>query len=642
MKKLFILLLPALFFFAGAYALPAISSASGSFSVCVHGYNFLYDDSTGSGVWTSSNTGIAVIDSTGTIYGVSAGTVTISFTEGGATVTTSFVVNPMPSAITGSTTVCVGSTSTLADATSGGTWTSDAPGIAAIDATTGVVTGVFSGSALITYGTGTGCVVTDTINVGVFSGYIFDSSMFLCSGGSRPLTAAVSGGVWSSSDTSIATVSTSGVVTGVSDGAVVISYAVTNACGVGYAFDDLTVTSSTFAGSIVGSTIDYIGYTYYYGASGTSATGGTWSISDPSVATIDASGTLLALSAGVTTLTYTVSGCGGTAYTILPVRVLELNTIDGDIYFGSGAIDTTHGGTIKVWLITYDSTTMDLEAIDSTYAYVDSTDTVAHYQFIGEAANNYRVKAAFYPATFSSTGYIPTYYYHGLHWSTANVFTHSTTIPDAGIDVHMYYGATTAGAGFIGGSVSSGADRGTSGTIPVPNLLMMAINTTTGALAQYTYTDASGNYSFSSLAEGQTYMVYPEQINYETTPFVGLALSSSTSTVSGVNFIKHTVSKTITPANEGVAPVATLQTIVTVFPNPSNGNITVYYSGLNTGNATLIVTDIAGRQVYNALVSVTKGIGTQSVDLSALNAGIYIVKLTAGSETCIRKIEINK
>jgi len=64
------------------------------------------------------------------------------------------------SAITGSTVVCVGNTTTLGDATSGGTWSSSNAAIAAVGSSTGVVTGIASGSATISYTVGTSSVTS--------------------------------------------------------------------------------------------------------------------------------------------------------------------------------------------------------------------------------------------------------------------------------------------------------------------------------------------------------------------------------------------------------------------------------------------------------------------------------------------------
>jgi gliding motility-associated-like protein len=69
-----------------------------------------------------------------------------------SSVTTTVTVNPLPvvEAITGSTTVCQGSTTIYANTTTGGVWTSSNTAVATVSAT-GVVTGVTVGGSTITY-----------------------------------------------------------------------------------------------------------------------------------------------------------------------------------------------------------------------------------------------------------------------------------------------------------------------------------------------------------------------------------------------------------------------------------------------------------------------------------------------------------
>ncbi len=90
--------------------------------------------------------------------------------------------------ITGTFTVCVGGTTTLADATPGGTWVSAAPTIATVAPATGVVTGVSAGVDNITYYLGGGyAVVTITVNA---APTITASASYAACGGVYTLTAS--------------------------------------------------------------------------------------------------------------------------------------------------------------------------------------------------------------------------------------------------------------------------------------------------------------------------------------------------------------------------------------------------------------------------------------------------------------------
>jgi uncharacterized protein YjdB len=115
--------------------------------------------SSGTGTWTSDDTSIAEINSTtGVVTGKAQGTVNINYTlttAGGCstTVTKNITVNigPVIAATTGLTIVCAKSTITLANATTGGVWSSSDNIKAIVDATSGVVTGYSGGEVVITY-----------------------------------------------------------------------------------------------------------------------------------------------------------------------------------------------------------------------------------------------------------------------------------------------------------------------------------------------------------------------------------------------------------------------------------------------------------------------------------------------------------
>ena len=395
------------------------------------------------------------------------------------------------------------------------------------------------------------------------------------------------------------------------------------------------VTDSPYAGRISGLSHLAAGDTTVFSAT---VAGGSWSSSNLSVATIDATtGVLSAVATGTTTISYTLSGSCGTATITLSDTVSVYNRISGNINFTGSPVDTS--GMLKVWLITYSPSTMRLEAVDSTYLALH-TGTTGYYEFIGAAADSYRVKAAYFPPTFDSIGYVPTYHTSSLHWGTADVVAHTTTTANDYTNINMLYGTATTGPGFIGGLVTEGADRGTSGTIPVINLLVLAVNTTTGALLQQTYTDAAGHYSFGNLPVDQSYMIYPEGLNYVTTPYASILLTASNPTVANANFIEHTISKTITPANLATPALETQQPTIVLFPNPSNGKIIVQYFSNSAGKATVSVSDVFGKEIYKATVPTVAGNGNFPVDLSALQPGVYIINVNAGELNYRNKVEI--
>jgi hypothetical protein len=140
----------------------------------------------------------------------------------GDTVTspTNYTVNASPTVSAGSS-VCVGSTITISPV-AGGTWSSSDDTKATVT-NAGIVTGVAAGSATFTFtNSTTGCSAT-TSAVTVNALPVVSAGPSVCVGSTITLS-PTTGGTWSSSDNTKATVTNAGVVTGVSSGSVNFSF----------------------------------------------------------------------------------------------------------------------------------------------------------------------------------------------------------------------------------------------------------------------------------------------------------------------------------------------------------------------------------------------------------------------------------
>jgi len=165
------------------------SAITGTTTVCGSENTTLSDAATG-GVWTSSNAAIATVGgTTGVVTGASgvSGTANITYTAfGGCIATTPVTVLPF-SPITGVPSVCIGYSTTLADATTGGTWSSSTPAAATVTSS-GIVAAVAVGSTNITYAvSSTGCSATIAVavtNPPTIYSVVFPGSGSYCSGGS--------------------------------------------------------------------------------------------------------------------------------------------------------------------------------------------------------------------------------------------------------------------------------------------------------------------------------------------------------------------------------------------------------------------------------------------------------------------------
>ncbi len=297
---------------------PVIGVSTG-IRLCVGSSTTLPATPTG-GVWTSGAPGIATVgSSSGVVTGVSAGVATITYTlSTGCFATTVVTIDPMPTAITGPTQVCVGSTISLSSSPGGGVWTSGSPTVAGVGSSTGIVTGVSAGTAVITYMLPAGCFVTTTVTVNPVPTLGISTGIHICVGSSITLPASPGGGIWTSGAPGVATVgSLSGVVTGVSAGVATITYTLSTGC-----FATMSVTVDPMPAAITGPTQVCVGSSI---ALASSPGGGVWSSGNPSVATVGSStGVVTGVSAGTAVITYMLpAGCFvTTTITVNPVPVI--------------------------------------------------------------------------------------------------------------------------------------------------------------------------------------------------------------------------------------------------------------------------------------------------------------------------------
>jgi hypothetical protein len=100
----------------------------------------------------------------------------------------------------------------------------------------------------------------------------------------------------------------------------------------------------------------------------------------------------------------------------------------------------------------------------------------------------------------------------------------------------------------------------------------------------------------------------------------------------------------INPLTTGINVTATKLQFATIYPNPNNGSFTLSYylnnSQLPTLNSQLLITDIAGRQVYSKTITGIEG--KENISLP-LNNGIYFWELISGNDIPVKgKIVILK
>ncbi|RYD98009.1 MAG: T9SS type A sorting domain-containing protein [Sphingobacteriales bacterium] len=213
-----------------------VTTLTGTSSICA-GVTATLTGSPAGGTYSSANTAVTTVNATsGLVTGVSAGTAVITYTSGSNTATLTMTVNGLPAApaaITGTTNLCTGTTTTLSSATAGGNWTSSNTAVATVNGS-GVVNGLSAGTSTITYtvSNAANCTaaVSTTVTVDILPTVAaITGASSVCAGATTALSSTTTGGTWSSNNTAVATVNANGTVTGVSAGNAVITYTVNNA-----------------------------------------------------------------------------------------------------------------------------------------------------------------------------------------------------------------------------------------------------------------------------------------------------------------------------------------------------------------------------------------------------------------------------
>ena len=307
---------------------PVIAGAIfGAPSVCV-GSSVTLTDAVSGGVWTAINGNATVASAV--VTGVTAGVDTIFYTvtnacgtdHSGFVITVDTALPVLPAiTVTGTPTLCVGTTVDLNDAVAGGVWSSNNIVRATVN-DTGLVSLLSGGGDTIFYAMTNGCGTArvwhfiDIHHVPVLSPITPDTAV--CMGSSTTLHCTPAGGTWTSTTPIFATISSAGVVNGLLHGATVIVYTYTNACGT--ASDSLTFSVDIPAQPIIGSDVIC---QFALGVFFDPVPGGTWSIDNPLAAfpVPGTPGAFFGLLPNTANIIYTLVNACGTTTAQFPVTV---------------------------------------------------------------------------------------------------------------------------------------------------------------------------------------------------------------------------------------------------------------------------------------------------------------------------------
>lgn len=157
--------------------------------------------------------------------------------------------------------------------------------------------------------------------------------------------------------------------------------------------------------------------------------------------------------------------------------------------------------------------------------------------------------------------------------------------------------------------------------------------TATGGTGTITMTNPSGGtgtftYSASTGSTPGT---------FSASPLTGLAVGTYNVWAKDANNCQNQVATGVVVGGTGRSGSAATIAL-RVYPNPSNGNITISAANLKTTGVDLQVVDLLGKTVQKMQVTTNGGLLEQSLSLT--QAGIYFVKVTDGTQTYVQKVVV--
>ena len=199
----------------------------------------------------------------------------------------------------------------------------------------------------------------------------------------------------------------------------------------------------------------------------------------------------------------------------------------------------------------------------------------------------------------------------------------------------MQTGTLTSGPGFIGGNISLGANKGSANGVPG---ILVFLRNSQSRIVSRTMTDAQGNFSFANLALG-AYSIYPEVMNFATTPITPIVLNSTSDTVMSADFSYDEARRSIVPRNSLEIPVCYAAPGVYVTPVPAHDNVNINWISSASGELQFFVTNYTGQTV--ARTERLQGVsGSVSLNVRNLAPGIYFVHGTGSMSGSVTRIVI--
>lgn len=298
--------------------------------------------------------------------------------------------------------------------------------------------------------------------------------------------------------------------------------------------------------------------------------------------------------------------------------------VSGYVYLGSPS-NRPLQATARVYMIQH------CKGLADSVSYIDSvlTDTNGYYSFANYPVLNSNcelmMKARLLPQAAEYDKYLPAYYYsdtsYELKWH--NAIKISNTAAESAINILL----PEAMNPFGGPSLISGTAYYSGGGNNVIKDRLMFITDMFDVPVAYTYTNTLGKFFFNNLQFG-TYKIFGDAWNVENLDFV-VTVDANNVYVQNVIFTEDSqYYKAGWPASVGTMKG---ENAISIYPNPANDILHV--RNISDG-AILSFKDVTGKEIMSINV---KSNTEEDVNISELNAGIYLLNITTDKATETRK-----
>ena len=81
---------------------------------------------------------------------------------------------------------------------------------------------------------------------------------------------------------------------------------------------------------------------------------------------------------------------------------------------------------------------------------------------------------------------------------------------------------------------------------------------------------------------------------------------------------------------------------ISIYPNPSTGNFNLNISNVNTASVDVEITDVSGKVILSNAYNTNNGSVNESINISNVDDGVYIVRVNGGQSMVKRIVISNK